>query len=135
MTRSPARASAARVRALGTDPLAFAEAVRGLVEVRLEQQRRASEQGGWTARGGGAAVAAEHVVVLIDDYDPAQLAPLAPQLEVLLARGAELAVTVVLLDRGSVGRAEQLRGPRRPASTTAPAASARPARTAASSRT
>ncbi len=84
-------------RALVTDPALLGDALRGLVDVRLDQQRRAAEQGGWTASGGTAVVAGEHVLVLVDDYDPAALAGLATQLDALLVSGAELAVTVVLL--------------------------------------
>ena len=87
------------IRALSADTWRFADAVRGLVELRLEQQRRAAEQGGWTARGGNAAVAAEHVVIVIDDYRPDILARAVPQLDLLMARGSELAVTLVLLTR------------------------------------
>jgi S-DNA-T family DNA segregation ATPase FtsK/SpoIIIE len=85
-------------RAVTTDASAFAQAVRTLTDARIEQQRRAQEAGGWLRQPDGPQVAAEHVVVLLDGYDP-HARELPSGLDVLLARGAELAVTVVLLVR------------------------------------
>lgn len=84
-------------RALVTDAAGFGTNLRDLVTTRLEQERRAAESSGWSRAAGAPAVAAEHVVVLVDHYDPIALAELAPALEVVLVRGADLAVTVVLL--------------------------------------
>ncbi len=87
-------------RAVTTDTGAFVQALRALTDTRIEQQRRAQEAGGWTRQPDGPQVAAEHVVVVVDGYDPhAQDWPAG--LDVLLARGADLAVTVVLLVEGA----------------------------------
>jgi S-DNA-T family DNA segregation ATPase FtsK/SpoIIIE len=83
-------------RSWWSDPSEFAAALRGVVEPRLEQQRRASESGGWHQSPDGPAVAGEHVIALLADYDPFRHAGDA-NLDVLLDRGRELAATVVLL--------------------------------------
>lgn len=84
------------LRSVWTDPVAFSAALRALVEPRLEQRRRAEESGGWVRRPDGPAVAGEHVLLIVDGYDPHQL-PAEPHIQLLLADGAQLAVTTVLL--------------------------------------
>jgi len=83
-------------RAVTTDVVAFAEQVEALVGPRLEQAHRAAQVQGWKPADGGRVVA-EHVVVLIDGYDPAGAVASVRHLDVLLERGSELGVTVVVL--------------------------------------
>jgi S-DNA-T family DNA segregation ATPase FtsK/SpoIIIE len=83
-------------RAVWTDPGGFSAALRTIVEARLDQRRRAQEDSVWTRGPDGPAVAGEHLLVLIDGYDPLTLAT-APHVATLLAGGASLAASTVLL--------------------------------------
>jgi len=93
-------------RATTADPAAFASQVEALATRRLERLRRQTEQsgvipalggpGGHPDRGGRPAQEFEHVVVVVDGYRPGQ-GP--PGLEMLLASGASIGVTVIVLAR------------------------------------
>lgn len=68
-----------------------------LVGDREEQERRTSESaGGWRPTG-TSIVVGEHVLVLLDGYDPDGPLGQAHAVDTLLARGAALAVTVLVL--------------------------------------
>lgn len=93
-------------RATTADPAAFASQVEALATRRLERLRRQSEQSGLISapgtqgshpdRSGHPAQEFEHVVVVVDGYRPGQ-GP--PGLEMLLASGASIGVTVVVMAR------------------------------------
>jgi S-DNA-T family DNA segregation ATPase FtsK/SpoIIIE len=87
-------------RAVTADPAAFASQVEALSRRRLESLRRRMEQsGGIITRPGQAArpdQESEHVIVVVDGYRPGG----GPQgLEALLAAGASVGVTVIVLVR------------------------------------
>jgi DNA segregation ATPase FtsK/SpoIIIE, S-DNA-T family len=85
-------------RAVTTDVLRFAEQVEAVAGPRLGQAtRRAAEPGPGAPPGGGPRMVAEHVVVLVDGYAPDAEVAATKHLDVLLERGADLAVTVVAL--------------------------------------
>jgi S-DNA-T family DNA segregation ATPase FtsK/SpoIIIE len=85
-------------RAVTTDVLRFAEQVEAVAGPRLGQAaRRAAQPGAWVPPGGASGMVAEHVVVLVDAYAPDADVAATKHLDTLLERGAELAVTVVVL--------------------------------------
>jgi DNA segregation ATPase FtsK/SpoIIIE, S-DNA-T family len=92
------------IRATTADPAAFSGQVESLAARRLERLRRRTEQAGLLGvagagqldRSGRADTESEHVVVVVDGYRPGQ-GP--PGLEMLLAAGASIGVTVVVLVR------------------------------------
>jgi ESX secretion system protein EccC len=84
-------------RALTTDILRFAEQVEAVAGPRLGQTDRRATQPEASAPGGGAGMVAEHVVVLVDTYAPDADVAATRHLDTLLERGADLAVTVIVL--------------------------------------
>jgi S-DNA-T family DNA segregation ATPase FtsK/SpoIIIE len=90
-------------RAVTADPAAFADRVEALATRRMERLRRRMEQSaGLLVRqdtagqppDGRPGLETEHVIVLVDGYRPGH-AP--PGLELLLAAGASISVTVIVL--------------------------------------
>jgi DNA segregation ATPase FtsK/SpoIIIE, S-DNA-T family len=85
-------------RALTTDVLRFAEQVEAVAGPRLGQAARRATHPEASAPGGGTAgMVAEHVVVLVDSYAPDADVAAVKHLDTLLERGADLAVTVIVL--------------------------------------
>jgi DNA segregation ATPase FtsK/SpoIIIE, S-DNA-T family len=85
-------------RALTTDVLRFAEQVETVAGPRLGQAARRATHPEASAPGGGVtAMVAEHVVVLVDSYAPDADVAAVKHLDTLLERGADLAVTVIVL--------------------------------------
>ena len=84
-------------RALTTDVLRFAEQVEAVAGPRLGQAARRATHQEASAPGGGAGMVAEHVVVLVDSYAPDADVAAVKHLDTLLERGADLAVTVIVL--------------------------------------
>jgi DNA segregation ATPase FtsK/SpoIIIE, S-DNA-T family len=84
-------------RAVTADPAAFADRVEALANRRMERLRRRMEQSaGLLVRADQGALETEHVIVLVDGYHPGQA---LPGLELLLAAGASVSVTVIVLAR------------------------------------
>ena len=89
-------------RAVTADPVAFAAQVEGLARRRLESLRRRTEQAGLLVAASGPGQLArpdqesEHVVVVVDGYRPGEA---SGELETLLASGASIGVTVIVLVR------------------------------------